>query len=126
MKKCLLAVLAISLLSGCTSLHKAPARSMADKMQAGTPAGVTPDLQCAKDFGVLKGLNGQSFAELRGQFDEINRVYAVYQREATKLGKDPKELLSMELGSKLNQVCARVKYNVYTEIQKKLTPVSDM
>lgn len=126
MKKWILGMVCLSVLSGCTQQGKKPIKTALSQPATSAVATVPMDNQCVKDFAVLKGLNASAFSTYRGQFDDINRVYALYQRDAANLGKDPKELLSMELSSKLNQVCSRVKYSVYTEVQKKLFPVSEL
>ena len=126
MNKLILGAVCLSLLSGCVQQGKKQIKSALNQPAGGSVVSVPMDNQCVKDFAVLKGLNSSAFSAYRGQFDEINRVYAMYQRDAANLGKDPKELLSMELGAKLNQVCSRVKYSVYTEVQKKLNPVSEL
>lgn len=125
MKKTLSVAACLLVLSGCVQQGKTPRSALTPA--AGTAVATVPlDNQCVKDFAVLKGLNPTAFSQFRTQFDDINRVYALYQKDAVNLGKDPKELLSMELGAKLNQVCSRVKYAVYTEVQKKLNPVSEL
>lgn len=125
MKKTLSVAACLLVLSGCVQQGKTPRSALTPA--AGTTVATVPlDNQCVKDFAVLKGLNPTAFSQFRTQFDDINRVYALYQKDAVNLGKDPKELLSMELGAKLNQVCSRVKYAVYTEVQKKLNPVSEL
>ncbi|EEF4509528.1 hypothetical protein FWL67_21645 [Salmonella enterica] len=126
MKKIILGAACLLVLSGCAHQGKTPPRSALTPVSGTQVANVPLDNQCVKDFAVLKKMNPSSFSLFRGQFDDINRVYAIYQRDAVNLGKDPKELLSMELGAKLNQVCSRVKYAVYTEVQKKLSPVSEL
>ncbi|EHQ1051818.1 hypothetical protein KQL11_005050 [Salmonella enterica] len=126
MNKLFIAAACLSLLSGCALQGNKQVKSALNQPAGGSVVSVPMDNQCVKDFTVLKGLNSSAFSAYRGQFDEINRVYAMYQRDAASLGKDPKELLSMELGAKLNQVCSRVKYSVYTEVQKKLSPVSEL
>lgn len=128
MKKTLLGLVCLSLLSGCAHQKKSAVKTPLNTGVTSSVSVVTVPLdnQCVKDFAVLKGLSPAAFTTYRGQFDDINRVYALYQRDAANLGKDPKELLSMELSSKLNQVCSRVKYAVYTEVQKKLFTVSEL
>lgn len=59
---------------------------------------LSPDNLCVTDFAVLREFNLAEFSVYREHFDEINRIYALYQRDITNLGKDPKELLSMESG----------------------------
>ncbi|MFM5363593.1 hypothetical protein ACET98_21180 [Aeromonas veronii] len=81
------------------------------------------DERCHKDFQVLRELNIVAYHAYYQQLDEIYNIYVLYKAEQQRMGKDPKELMSMELESKMNQVCSRVKYSVYVEVQKKLHKV---
>lgn len=124
MKQHLAGIICLLLLSGCTRQGVFTGPDVLTLPVSGSV--LSPDNPCVTDFAALRELNPAAFSAYREQFDEINRVYALYQRDVTNLGKDPKELLSMELGAKLNQVCTRVKYSVYTAVQKNLSPVNGL
>lgn len=132
-------------LAGCNGTHKitknknvtgvSPAASSPSPSYGVSPVNTTPDTslsrtvttsQCAKDFAVLKKLNTDLFLVYQGQFDEINKSYRFYETNTGLLSKDPKELINVELNSKLDLVCSRVKNTVYDIIQKKIKIISDM
>lgn len=109
---------------GCA---KGPATASNQSQSATTESADAPiDQRCADDFAVLLSYNPVAFKSYRVQFDKVSKVYAFYKAEANRLGRDPKELLAMELESKLNQICSRVKYSVYVETQMRLSPVSSL
>ena len=124
MKQHMAGIICLLLLSGCTRQEVFTGPDVLILPVSGSV--LSPDNPCVTDFAALRELNPAAFSTYREQFDEINRVYAMYQRDAANLGKDPKELLSMALGAKFNQVCSRVKYSVYTEVQKNLSPVNGL
>lgn len=119
MRKFFAGIGGVLLLSGCSPpslLNNPGVFPLPEEGSVSTVSLITP---CMSDLSALKGLNRSAFFVYRGQFDEIERVYDIYQRDATNFGKDPKELLSMELVAKINQVCSAVKSSVYLEVQKK-------
>lgn len=124
MKRRLAGIICLLLLSGCTRQAIFTGPDVLTLPVSGDA--LSPDNPCVTDFAALRELNPAAFSAYRGQFDEINRVYALYQRDAANLGKDPKELLNMELGAKLNQICSRVKYSVYTAVQKNVSSVNGL
>ncbi|WP_368195906.1 hypothetical protein [Aeromonas sp. R2-2] len=112
------------MLTGCA---KSPSLIAKDAMVNGkkqeTHLNAPIDERCHKDFQVLRELNSVAYRAYYQQLDDIYKVYVLYKAEQQRMGKDPKELMSMELESKMNQVCSRVKYSVYVEVQKKLNKV---
>lgn len=112
------------MLTGCA---KSPSLIAKDKTVNGkkqeTQLNAPIDERCYKDFQVLRELNSVAYRAYYQQLDDIYKVYVLYKAEQQRMGKDPKELMSMELESKMNQVCSRVKYSVYVEVQKKLNKV---
>lgn len=118
--------LSVSVLSGCSMQHAAKTDPVVVSANSANGVNGAKDQLCVNDFAVLKSVNPASFAVYRKQFEDINNAYAFYQKDVAILGKDPKELLGMGLSTKLHLVCSRVKYAVYTEIQKKLEPIYDL
>ncbi|MFS6817164.1 hypothetical protein [Citrobacter meridianamericanus] len=124
MKQHLAGIICLLLLAGCTRQEVFTGPDVLILPVSGSV--LSPDNPCVTDFAALRDFNPATYSTYREQFDEINRVYAMYQQDVINLGKDPKELLSMELEAKLNQVCTRVKYSVYITVQKNLSPVNGL
>lgn len=80
--------------------------------------------QCVNNFSMVKKLNANDFAVFRGQFDKINDMYAFLEQNRNILDNDPKQLISLELDSKLKMVCARVRNTAFNEVQNKVNYLS--
>lgn len=74
---------------------------------------------CLKEFTVLKTLDVTSYDLYSKQFSDINREYATFKSQGDNLNKDAKEILGLELDSKLQLVCARVKNSAFHSMQKR-------
>jgi len=121
MKKYLLILSVPVLLAGCGTSSVKPNR-VAER--APISGAHTANNRCVDDFAVLKEVNPAKFKTYQGQFNSINLNYEFYKNNAARMDKDQKELMTMELNSKLHLVCARVKNADYSEIQKKINLVS--
>ncbi|MFW5402783.1 hypothetical protein V2A85_24400 [Yersinia sp. 1252 StPb PI] len=82
--------------------------------------------QCVNDFSVLKKLNTDEFGVFRGQFEQINHMYAFLDQNRNILDDDPKQLISLELNSKLKMVCARVRHTTFNEVQRKVNVIAKL
>ncbi|CNH41490.1 Uncharacterised protein [Yersinia kristensenii] len=80
--------------------------------------------QCINNFSMVKKLNANEFGVFRGQFDKINDMYAFLEQNRNILDDDPKQLISLELDSKLKMVCARVRNTAFNEVQSKVNYLS--
>ncbi|MDA5523147.1 hypothetical protein [Yersinia kristensenii] len=80
--------------------------------------------QCVNNFSMVKKLNANEFGVFRGQFDKINDMYAFLEQNRNILDNDPKQLISLELDSKLKMVCARVRNTAFNEVQSKVNYLS--
>lgn len=72
---------------------------------------------CLSEFTALKSLDKASYDLYSKQFAEINKSYATYKSQGDKLNKDAKEILGLEIDSKLQLICARVKNSAFRSMQ---------
>lgn len=115
--------LSTTLVAGCVAKHEPVDKNtsvVTPKMKT------TGDNRCADNFSVLQALDVSKFDSYRSQFGVINGDFYFYNKYKNVMDKDAKELMTMELSSKLNLVCARVKNSAYTELQKKMEVISSM
>ncbi|PHZ21679.1 hypothetical protein [Yersinia massiliensis] len=120
MKTAAMAVLlASTVLAGCSTTAKVDA----EKQTAAIIKKSAND-QCVNNFAMVKKLNANEFGVFRGQFDQINGMYAFLEQNRNILDDDPKQLISLELDSKLKMVCARVRNTAFNEVQQKVNYLS--
>lgn len=74
---------------------------------------------CLKEYTALKTLDKTSYNVYAKQFAELNKSYATYKAQGDSLNKDAKEVLGLELDSKLQMVCARVKNAAFNSMQNR-------
>lgn len=120
MKAVAIAILVASaVLGGCSTKAKVDS----EKQTAAIIKKSTND-QCVNNFSMVKKLNENEFGVFRGQFDKINDMYAFLEQNRNILDNDPKQLISLELDSKLKMVCARVRNTAFNEVQNKVNYLS--
>lgn len=116
MKVVTIAILMLSMmLGGCSTKAK-----MESEQQTAAIIKKSTNDQCVNNFAVVKKLNTNDFGTFRGQFDQINGMYSFLEQNRNILGDDPKQLISLELDSKLKMVCARVRNSAFNEVQAKV------
>ncbi|MGE4802932.1 hypothetical protein AB8989_21545 [Yersinia hibernica] len=120
MKAVAIAILmASAVLGGCSTKAKVDS----EQQTAAIIKKSTND-QCVNNFSMVKKLNTNEFGVFRGQFDKINDMYAFLEQNRNILDNDPKQLISLELDSKLKMVCARVRNTAFNEVQNKVNYLS--
>ena len=120
MKNVAITVLMLStVLMGCTT----KAKTESEQQTAAIIKKSTND-QCVNNFSMVKKLNANDFTVFRGQFDKINDMYSFLEQNRNILDEDPKQLISLELDSKLKMVCARVRNTAFNEVQNKVNYLS--
>ncbi|PVZ79425.1 hypothetical protein C9426_33690 [Serratia sp. S1B] len=120
MKVVTIAILMVSMiLGGCSTKAK-----MESEKQTAAIIKKSANDQCVNNFAVVKKLNTNDFGTFRGQFDQINGMYSFLEQNRNILGDDPKQLISLELDSKLKMVCARVRNSAFNEVQAKVNHLS--
>ncbi|QHB32692.1 hypothetical protein F0T03_11250 [Yersinia canariae] len=120
MKAVAIAILVASaVLGGCSTKAKVDS----EQQTAAIIKKSTND-QCVNNFSMVKKLNENEFGVFRGQFDKINDMYAFLEQNRNILDNDPKQLISLELDSKLKMVCARVRNTAFNEVQNKVNYLS--
>ncbi|AHM73839.1 hypothetical protein [Yersinia hibernica] len=120
MKAVAIAILmASAVLGGCSTKAKVDS----EQQTAAIIKKSTND-QCVNNFSMVKKLNTNEFGVFRGQFDKINDMYAFLEQNRNILDSDPKQLISLELDSKLKMVCARVRNTAFNEVQNKVNYLS--
>ncbi|CNI82246.1 MULTISPECIES: hypothetical protein [Yersinia] len=112
-------LMASAVLGGCSTQAKVDS----EKQTAAIIKKSTND-QCVNNFSMVKKLNTNEFGVFRGQFDQINDMYAFLEQNRNILDNDPKQLISLELDSKLKMVCARVRNTAFNEVQNKVNYLS--
>ncbi len=108
-----------TVLGGCST----KAKTESEKQTAAIIKKSTND-QCVNNFAVIKKLNANEFGVFRGQFEQINGMYSFLEQNRNILDNDPKQLISLELDSKLKMVCARVRNTAFNEVQAKVNHLS--
>lgn len=112
-------LMASAVLGGCSTKAKVDS----EQQTAAIIKKSTND-QCVNDFSMVKKMNANEFSVFRGQFDKINDMYAFLEQNRNILDNDPKQLISLELDSKLKMVCARVRNTAFNEVQNKVNHLS--
>ncbi|OWF82846.1 hypothetical protein B4907_12505 [Yersinia kristensenii] len=112
-------LMASTVLGGCSTKAKVDS----EQQTAAIIKKSTND-QCVNNFSMVKKLNANEFGVFRGQFDKINDMYAFLEQNRNILDNDPKQLISLELDSKLKMVCARVRNTAFNEVQSKVNYLS--
>ncbi|HFR4113479.1 TPA: hypothetical protein ACHVKA_001446 [Yersinia enterocolitica] len=112
-------LMASAVLGGCSTKAKVDS----EQQTAAIIKKSTND-QCVNNFSMVKKLNANEFGVFRGQFDKINDMYAFLEQNRNILDNDPKQLISLELDSKLKMVCARVRNTAFNEVQNKVNYLS--
>ncbi|WP_338629985.1 hypothetical protein QJR53_11165 [Yersinia enterocolitica] len=112
-------LMASAVLGGCSTKSKVDS----EQQTAAIIKKSTND-QCVNNFSMVKKLNANEFGVFRGQFDKINDMYAFLEQNRNILDNDPKQLISLELDSKLKMVCARVRNTAFNEVQSKVNYLS--
>jgi len=74
---------------------------------------------CNKEFVALGKLDPNAYALYARQFAEINKSYATFKAQGDNLNKDAKEVLGLEIDTKLQLVCARVKNSAFKNMQNR-------
>ncbi|MFA3760587.1 hypothetical protein [Yersinia sp. 2466 StPb PI] len=114
-------LMASTFLGGCATKEKTESEK-----QTATIIKNNTSNQCVNDFSVLKKLNTDEFGVFRGQFEQINHMYAFLDQNRNILDDDPKQLISLELNSKLKMVCARVRHTTFNEVQRKVNVIAKL
>lgn len=74
---------------------------------------------CNKEFVALGKLDPNAYALYAKQFAEINKSYATFKAQGDKVNKDAKEVLGLEIDTKLQLICARVKSSAFKNMKKR-------
>lgn len=111
-------VVSLSQLTGCTSRNHNTASAettLADSSAA-----------CLNEFNGLKQIAPETYQFYLSQFTELNKSYQVYKQNAGMMNKDAKEVLGMELDSKLKLICARVQSAAFQNMAKRAQDVNKL
>lgn len=101
-------LLLVSISSGCNN------KVFPVQQQSGTG-----NQACLKEFTALSSLDKGAYDLYSKQFAEINKNYAIYKSQSNNLNKDAKEVMSLELDTKLQVICARVKNAAFHSMQRR-------
>lgn len=84
------------------------------------------NITCANEFTALNRIDPETYNFYLGQFNELNKAYQIYKQNAGMLNKDARDMLGMELDSKLKLVCARVKSANFQNMTKRAQDINKL
>lgn len=118
MKRILSIALMVSLsqLTGCVSSK--------NKMVSAETTIADNSSACMNEFNALKQVAPETYQYYLSQFTEVNKSYQVYKQNAGMMNKDAKEVLGMELDSKIKLICARVQSAAFQNMAKRAQDVN--
>lgn len=83
-------------------------------------------VSCYQSITTLKVLDKKSFDVYKKQFDKINELYVVYNKQKSQLDSESAEIIKLEVNNKLMVVCSRVRNAVFNVMNQQASELDKL